>query len=1109
MASSEGPEPASDSLDAKKPTTTGWPPAAPAAISVHNEINNSVINGIVVQAGVLGGGNGGRLPPAVTPVGQLPAVSPGFTGREVELAQLLGALQPTVAGFADGTSAVLISAIEGMAGIGKTALAVQAAHTAAARGWFSGGIVFLDLHGYDPARTPTDGQAAVAEALRALGVVDDIPDDPQERAALYRSRLDLMPGPVLVIADNAREAAQVESLQPGRDRHRLLVTSRQTLPQFGARLISLDPLPEADAIALLGVVLRRAHPDDTRISSEPESAGIVAGLCGCLPLALRIAAALLSKDPRQPLAEFADRLRNAPSRVSLLNDQFRAVIPVFELSYRQLDAQAALMFRLFAINPGPDLGTSAMAVLADEDEEDTRVVLERLADAHIIERVATVRERWRMHDLVREYADGLAADSAVADDRDDALDRLLGYYTEAVAAANSALGLWVSSDPDDALFPSNTEALHWLEMEYPNVVAAVSRAAVNDRDRVAVDLASAIFPFLGARLRTADVLAIATAGGAAARAVGAINEEAGLLVAAASGLRTARRFAESAAACEQAAALFARAEDRTGEITALSLLMAVKTDTRDYNGAFAVCERAKALNGQESDSFRAIILNNQGLIEYHAAHHKEALALFREAAAVPANMLPAVRVPVQNNLGTVLLSLNEPEAALPALRDAVAIARDTGLVALQTQALSNLAMALCGTGSPDSALSTGEEAIQLARTLGNGPLLAEILLSRDHVLYQLGRYEEALAAGREAVAVYAALGDRFAQARALHSVGQTQRKLKLRAGTLETFRSSAALYRDLYQQGLADQQKGSQEVLRLLGGMLREVNDHQAAAVAYLQVSGLEWEAGENAAADKALENVHKELKMVKHFDPAEIVAATGGYPSTPVVQVDLSWVLLDLKRLVEAKTLCQQAVAAAVGVGTDSRLVQGAIECRCAIERALKQSEAAQRSAEEAMAVAVESQSARRISSAWRRVGWCLNDVGRQDDAIAALRTAVDISQGIDSEYVRARAIDDLGDLLFTAARWDEAVTAYTEAVAGYHGNSRAKEAGAAYGLCLSLWRGRRYGEAIVAARAARKLLEAEDKSLAYGMTIGIAFRSRVGQLLGRGRPAPVTPAP
>ena len=212
----------------------------------------------------------GRAVAAPRALAQLPALVTGFTGREAELARVAGLLDP-----AAGAGTVVVSAVAGLAGVGKTALAIHAGHAAQKAGWFPGGVLFIDLHGYDQA--PVQPGQALDALLRALGIPGEhIPDGAEARAGLYRSVLAQITDPVLIIADNASSEAQVRLLLPGPGPHRVIVTSRHTLAGLKARLLDVTVLDRSAATALLERVLRAARPDDDRIGGDEAAAGRLA-----------------------------------------------------------------------------------------------------------------------------------------------------------------------------------------------------------------------------------------------------------------------------------------------------------------------------------------------------------------------------------------------------------------------------------------------------------------------------------------------------------------------------------------------------------------------------------------------------------------------------------------------------------------------------------------------------------------------------------------------------------------------------------------------------------------------------------------------------------------
>jgi tetratricopeptide (TPR) repeat protein len=384
---------------------------------------------------------GGTRAVAAAPVAlvQLPAVTAGFTGRDDELAVLAGLLDP-----AGSSGPVVVSAVAGLAGVGKTTLAVEAGHVARRQSWFGGGVLFIDLHGYDEA--PVQPEQALDALLRALGAVaEHIPPGVEERAALYRSALGRITEPVLVIADNASSEAQVRPLLPGPGPHKVVITSRHTLGGLEARLLDVTILDDTAGVDLMDKALRQARPNDDRIGGNLQGAARLARLCGGLPLALQITAALLKADPELSTAELTDQLSGEKDRLAGLRyddgngTSGPSVAATFGLSYHRLDEAAARMFRLLPVSSGPDVSTAVAAKLADLPFGRARGVLGTLSKAHLIEVAPGPKGRWRMHDLLRLYAQQLSDRHAKADDREGGRDRLLHYYLNAATVAYQLL----------------------------------------------------------------------------------------------------------------------------------------------------------------------------------------------------------------------------------------------------------------------------------------------------------------------------------------------------------------------------------------------------------------------------------------------------------------------------------------------------------------------------------------------------------------------------------------------------------------------------------------------------------------------------------------------
>jgi tetratricopeptide (TPR) repeat protein len=674
-------------------------------------------------------GDAGRLALASPPVlAQLPPLVTGFTGRAAELTALTRLLDPAAA-----EEAVVVSAVAGLAGVGKTALAVQAGHAARQRGWFAGGVLFIDLHGYDEA--PVEPGQALDTLLRSLGVsADHIPPGAEERAGAYRSSLAAIDEPVLVIADNASSEAQVRLLRPGPGPHRMVVTSRHTLAGLGARLLDVAVLSQDDGVALLEAALRAARPDDDRASSESEAAMRLAQVCGGLPLALQIVAALLKADPTRSVVDLAEELAAERGRLEALryDDGSGAAAPsvaaAFGLSCRRLDETAARLFRTLSVNPGPDVSTAAVAVLADLPEGQARAVLANLARAHLIDGAGG---RWRMHDLLRLYSQQLSDAHAEADRRDQARDRLLRYYMQKADAADDHLRAPAgTAGPAD--FPDRDAALAWLDAERLNLVAAVPMAASTGGDEIAMRLPHILAMYCIWRRWFDDWLMTLDIGLEAARRVGDRRREAMTFGNLANALWHVRRSAEALAASQDALAIFREIGDRHLEGTALNNV--------------------------------GLALHREGRSEEAVTAYLEAIAILRETGDRRDEGM------VLGNIGNPLQEVGRFEEAGAACRESVTIYRETGDQNGEADALEELGTALRRAGRIDEAVAAGQEAVATFRKTGDRHHEGMALSNLGLALHGAGRSDEAVSACQEAVAIYREAGDQHYERVALRNL---------------------------------------------------------------------------------------------------------------------------------------------------------------------------------------------------------------------------------------------------------------------------------------------------------------------------------------------------
>jgi DNA-binding SARP family transcriptional activator/tetratricopeptide (TPR) repeat protein len=608
---------------------------------------------------------------------QLPAAVPGFTGRAAELEALTGMLDQTGAAGAPGT--VVISAIGGTAGVGKTALALHWAHQVAAR--FGDGQLHVNLRGYDPSSAPVIPAEAIRGFLDALGVPPGrIPPAPEARAGLYRSLL--ADKRMLIVLDNARDEQQVRPLLPASPGTLVLVTSRSQLSGLaaaeGARLISLDVLSHAEAVHMLTARLGTA-----RSAAEPGAVDRIASLCACLPLALAVTAARAAARPGFSLAALADELADVGSCLDVLDagDPGSSVRAVFSWSTRQLSGEAARMFRLLGLHPGPDISIPAAASLAGGRQPQARALLQELARAHLI--AEHVPGRYAFHDLLRAYAVEQAHHTDSDTDRREATGRVLDHYLH--TAARAALLLDSAKEPVVLAPPrpgaaagqpaDRRQALAWFQAEHQVLLAALALAARSGFDAHAWQLPWAIKNFLqdrgywqewAATQRTA--LAAATRlGDTAAQAVCcrllgaacidlgdhdqarghfarslALYQQLGNRLGQAKvhqnlGYAAERqgRYAEALGHAEEALRLFRAIGDKANEAAALNGVGWCRALLGDYQQARAFCRQALTLSAETGHRWvEGAAWDSVGYAEHHLGNLAEAAACYQRALSI-------------------------------------------------------------------------------------------------------------------------------------------------------------------------------------------------------------------------------------------------------------------------------------------------------------------------------------------------------------------------------------------------------------------------------------------------------------------------------------------
>ncbi len=678
----------------------------------HENVIKGIVAGPVVQARSILGDVHLNLPsPAPVALAGLPP-GEGFIGR----AEHLGTLSEMLG----EESGISVCVIAGLAGVGKTALAVRSARLAMSDGRFPGGVLFVDLQGYDSARV-VDAHTALGSFIRALGISGEhIPPEPGERELLYRSVMAARAndhGPMLVVADNAAELDQILPLRPGESVHRMLVTSRHSLPVPAARRVELDALPLPEALAMLASSLTTSDPADSRITADPERAAVLAELCGRLPLALGITAHLLADHPQRPLDEMVTLLQDAHDRIGEFTyGGSVAVRAAFDASYRRLSAEQARAFRFLALNPGPHISIEAAGALLDQSAEAARRLVEDLRRAHLLQ-PATGNNTYRFHDLLRIYAEDWCRREQTG--IGEALARLLAYYEHVAVAADSHLLVVAPDGGRSTRFATRDAALEWFDAERPNLVAAVERAAASGHQRHAVAITHHMYWFFQLRKHWIDWVTTHDVALVAARETGD-DVAAGMMLNRIGNIYQERSQPARSIPCyEEALTLFEEAADTRGQAHALVNLGVVFTKLGRPDKALEYHHRALTLYQRIGDRRgESQVTTNTGAAYWALERYDEALQYYLRAVDICRGLDDRVgEARSFSNLGNLYASMDRLSDSLTAYHTAVAIYREMSDESGAGLALTNLGITYRDHGDVGRALECFTQAVTAYETV--------------------------------------------------------------------------------------------------------------------------------------------------------------------------------------------------------------------------------------------------------------------------------------------------------------------------------------------------------------------------------------------------------
>jgi DNA-binding SARP family transcriptional activator len=659
---------------------------------------------------------------------QLPADIVDFTGREDQIKHLSDLLGAAAEDGNDG--AVRIALVAGYGGLGKTSLAVHAAHRV--RPAFSDGQLYVDLLG--ATAHPLQPADVLARFLRDLGVEGrDIPHDEAERAARYRTSL--AGRRVLVVLDNAKDAAQVRSLLPGSASCAVLITTRSRMPDLAStKLVDLNVLDDDEALTLFTKVV-----GDERAAGEPEATAELLLACAGLPLAIRICAARLATRSGWTIQSMANRLRDEHRRLDEMTAGDLAVRASFEVSFSSLpkprSARAiapALAFCLLGLWHGPTISTAAAAALFGSSEDQAADALEILVDAHLLE--SKSQDRYKFHDLLRVYASERAEADLPASDRDEALRRLLSWYMRTADAAATTVSpmrytLRIDVDPADppALgFAHIDEALAWYDAERINMVPAIRQAIACDLHTIAWRFAPPLYVLGIRRGNWADCITTHRIALASARQVGNRQGEAWVLNNLGDVLGVVRS-SEAIGLLEESLAIRQEIHDRLGEAQAANNLADAFEELGRREEAVVMLRRALDLNRAVGNHYgEAIALSNLGAALLHLNRVQEAVPVLEDACAAFTRLDQLRAGYALHSLGRCYLSLGRVKEALDCLQRAVSSHQAVGDRLQQAHTLKTLAAAQKHLGEVVLAREARTQAAAIFDELGDGVQAAEL-----------------------------------------------------------------------------------------------------------------------------------------------------------------------------------------------------------------------------------------------------------------------------------------------------------------------------------------------------------------------------------------------
>ncbi|WP_157124918.1 ATP-binding protein [Nocardia pseudovaccinii] len=748
------------------------------------------------------------LPEPITT--SLPSAPRAFVGRGPELRQILDS--------AARERVVSIHAIDGMAGIGKTALAIRAAHDLAGR--FPDGQYFIELHAHTPGQPAADPSEVLAGLLIELGLnPHNIPDTLTGRRDLWRHRL--ANRKVLVVLDDAASRSQVEPLLPSGPDCLALITSRHRL----LLLPDMRPLPleVLDPQAATDLFLTVAHRD-SKDDGERHVAMRIAEVCGYLPLAIGLVAGRVAHRPgwtAAEIGELAEEFAAATDRLTAVDTADDPVVRAgFDLSYRDLPSQRQLLFRRLGLHPGPDLDAYVAAAVAGIDLATARRELDALYTDHLLDE--TARGRYRMHDLLRDYAHSVTFHDSTTNNT-WAVNQLLDYYQHTATHADRWLTVRTRPADDKAAIPAGgtaggvvvrdfgdqSQALAWMRAERANLLACVELTAGRDPARM-VALTAAMAGLLDREGPWTLAARLHHRAANTAHRLSDRLEEANALSEIAYAGWFSNNIKETAELHQRALALYRVLGNRLGQANSLNGLGWARREEGNTGLAIDLYQRALTLYRDIGDGLgEGMVLNNLGRLRRFTGDNEQAADLYQQAL-------------------TLYCDLNNSQG--------------------QAHALVNLGSLRADTGDREQAADLYQQALTLYRGVGDRQSQSLPLTGLAEMHYETGDYSQAAELVREALALDRDIGNRNWEALDLRLLGAVCLATGDNGQAAEMFQAALAIHRE------AGYRLGDAEELNRLGQLLLAASEPGQALTAFADALELAREAGSQLEQARALE---------------------------------------------------------------------------------------------------------------------------------------------------------------------------------------------------------------------------------------------------------------